>query len=258
MFFQKLALSPERLQSTLSKHEYKPKLKNVQHKVRSIKSLTHGTEAGKCTIKEKDVPFAIKGKEQNDLVSANLSNVQHEHSTAVVTPINNKPNIDISPSSIARNTPTYPEEHEPLPPKRFERSSTQNAVTGPLKLPRLANPFPEPVKVMMSHETLSDQEKADLMLEEVKMEQKFREQQKYEEQQRRAGRDAKGAEYGNRSIVNRRNFSSLANIFPKYAPNQLEQCELILQTLRREYPECELPRKTPFLPGSPEEQQFIE
>lgn len=64
--------------------------------------------------------------------------------------------------------------------RRFPRSNTQNAVTQPLKLPRLANPFPEPVKVMMS-DTVSDKEKADLMLAEMQMEQRFFQQQMHEQ-----------------------------------------------------------------------------
>lgn len=41
-------------------------------------------------------------------------------------------------------------------------------MTLPLKMPKLANPFPDPVKIMSSH-TISDQEKADQMLAESKV-----------------------------------------------------------------------------------------
>lgn len=44
--------------------------------------------------------------------------------------------------------------------RTFDVSTTQKNITLPLKLSKLANPFPEPVKVMPSH-TVSDQDKAD-------------------------------------------------------------------------------------------------
>lgn len=51
--------------------------------------------------------------------------------------------------------------------REFEQSTTYKSLTQPLKIPRLANPFPEPVKVMESH-TLSDREKADIMMAEAR------------------------------------------------------------------------------------------
>ncbi|GJQ75374.1 hypothetical protein Trydic_g23550 [Trypoxylus dichotomus] len=51
--------------------------------------------------------------------------------------------------------------------RKFEESNTFKNITLPLKMPKLASPFPEPVKVMPSH-TVSDQEKAEQMLAESK------------------------------------------------------------------------------------------
>lgn len=50
----------------------------------------------------------------------------------------------------------------------FAASTTYKNVILPLKSSKLANPFPEPVKVMPSH-TVSDQEKADQMQAECKV-----------------------------------------------------------------------------------------
>ncbi|VEN43694.1 unnamed protein product [Callosobruchus maculatus] len=44
--------------------------------------------------------------------------------------------------------------------RAFDASTTQKNVILPLKMSKLSNPFPDPVKVMPSH-TVSDQEKAD-------------------------------------------------------------------------------------------------
>lgn len=44
----------------------------------------------------------------------------------------------------------------------FELSTTYKCITQPLKMSKLASPFPEPVKIMPSH-TVSDQEKAEQM-----------------------------------------------------------------------------------------------
>lgn len=52
--------------------------------------------------------------------------------------------------------------------RRFEVSKTYANVTLPLKMPKLASPFPDPVKIMSSH-TISDQEKAEQMLAEARI-----------------------------------------------------------------------------------------
>ena len=49
--------------------------------------------------------------------------------------------------------------------RRFEQSKTYANITLPIKAQKLANPFPDPVKMMASH-TVSDQEKANQMLAE--------------------------------------------------------------------------------------------
>lgn len=52
--------------------------------------------------------------------------------------------------------------------RRFEASKTHRSVTLPLKIPKLASPFPEPVKIMSSH-TVSDREKAEQMFAESRV-----------------------------------------------------------------------------------------
>ncbi|KAJ8919762.1 hypothetical protein NQ315_006291 [Exocentrus adspersus] len=52
--------------------------------------------------------------------------------------------------------------------RMFTASTTYKNVTLPLKSSKLANPFPEPVKVMPSH-TVSDQEKAEQMQAECRI-----------------------------------------------------------------------------------------
>lgn len=63
-------------------------------------------------------------------------------------------------------------EHSPAPSslkqRRFEVSKTYANATLPLKMPKLASPFPDPVKIMSSH-TTSDQEKAEQMLAEARI-----------------------------------------------------------------------------------------
>lgn len=56
--------------------------------------------------------------------------------------------------------------------QEFVESKTRASVTLPLKVPKLAKPFPDPVKVMYSH-TVSDQEKAEQMLAETKQAKQF-------------------------------------------------------------------------------------
>lgn len=70
-------------------------------------------------------------------------------------------------STLESNLANFPEKTD-LVRGRFSKSSTQNALTMPLKLPRLANPFPERLKSFPS-DTMADDEKAKQMEEEVKM-----------------------------------------------------------------------------------------
>ena len=60
--------------------------------------------------------------------------------------------------------------------RRFEESSTSKSVNQPLRMARMANPFPAPVKVMPSN-TVSDQEKAEQMMADVRMAKSFEQQQ---------------------------------------------------------------------------------
>lgn len=83
---------------------------------------------------------------------------------------------DYYKSEIDVQQGTYPVsdtlDHNPMPlalkQRRFEVSKTYANVTLPLKAPKLASPFPDPVKIMSSH-TVSDQEKAEQMLAESRI-----------------------------------------------------------------------------------------
>lgn len=84
-------------------------------------------------------------------------------------------------------TPYYKCPTEPVPTKELARpkmekrygnfmvSPTYKNVTLPLKLSKLAKPFPDPVSVMTSH-TISDQEKAEQMLAESRFQDFYRKQ----------------------------------------------------------------------------------
>lgn len=190
---------------------------------------------------------------------------------------------------------TIPETDPPR--RRFQRSNTQNAITQPLKLPRLANPFPEPVKHLMS-QTVSDKEKQDLMFAEMQMEQRFMEQQRRETLYRQRAQQyvppapqeqpakpkptpaptpaqmqvyedkqsvqqftpsAKKVSCMDMFNISKRFYSSygMNRAFPE-APATVSEADRILQSLKNYYPEHELPRKPLFQPGSAEEKQFVE
>lgn len=264
------------MQSTLNKKENLTESKNESvHKVPQKGLATQNVE--KCA-KEESPPFSVKGKEQN-LISTSFNTMEmKEPETSKLLPEVKKIEV-LQPAQMAEYytppaTNTVARFPEKNAPKKFLRSSTQNAITMPLKLPRLANPFPEPVKSLMSH-TVSDKEKADLMAAEIKMEQQFRMQQQREamekqqmeqqmqqqlEQQHKKESGVRSGpnSYTNVGYVAKRNFSNVArNIFPKQTLNPVEQCEFILNQLKDLYPASELPRKPIFEPGSAEEKVFV-
>ncbi|XP_022906518.2 uncharacterized protein [Onthophagus taurus] len=91
-----------------------------------------------------------------------------QHLQPALLPEYYKPPVEIN-SSIYQDTTNEQEKQSSIKKARkFEESSTRLNLTRPLKAPKLANPFPEPVKVMPSH-TVCDKEKAELMLAEQKM-----------------------------------------------------------------------------------------
>lgn len=88
-------------------------------------------------------------------------NVEIQHLQPSMLPEFFKPTVNFSDTTYdnnAKKTAQY---------RHFEISKTHKSLTRPLKPPRLANPFPEPVKMMPS-DTVSDREKAEQMLAEAK------------------------------------------------------------------------------------------
>lgn len=214
---------------------------------------------------------------------------------------------------VIATVPAGPQIEAP-PRRRFEKSNTHNALTQPLKLPRLANPFPEPVKTLMSH-TISDKEKQDLMFAEIKMERQFLEQQrreasmkqqelkyqqdleKYQKQSQQSNFSTSQQDYykpnenvtenserdldlykpqqkkpdigsTNKKMSVMDTFNTGKRFYSSFvksryciqtdAPTPVQEAEMILNSLKSFYPEHELPKKSLFTPGSPEEKQFVE
>ncbi|KAK9696122.1 hypothetical protein QE152_g32104 [Popillia japonica] len=103
--------------------------------------------------------------------------------------------------------------------REFDDSVTRMNVTLPLKAPKLAKPFPDPVKTMYSH-TLSDQEKAEHMLAETKMLRTYAENMKNRQKQKQAGESA-GA---GASQQGTRNYSTFHNL-PKLMTDSKGECQ---------------------------------
>ncbi|CAG9761315.1 unnamed protein product [Ceutorhynchus assimilis] len=80
--------------------------------------------------------------------SSKLENFDHSIENRVPTEHNKDQKIELPPPSAGY--------------RQFEASSTYKNLVLPLKVSKLSNPFPSPVKMMRSH-TVSDQEKADQM-----------------------------------------------------------------------------------------------
>lgn len=90
-----------------------------------------------------------KGQESETEIAK--KNIEIRHLQPSMLPEFFTPKIDFNSATFAANQSQY---------RRIEMSTTQKNITKPLKGPRLANPFPEPVKVMPS-DTVSDSEKAE-------------------------------------------------------------------------------------------------
>nr|XP_023015553.1 uncharacterized protein LOC111505040 [Leptinotarsa decemlineata] len=76
------------------------------------------------------------------------------------------PECEVEEAAVHPSLPILSNEEKGY--RSFAVSKTQKNVILPLKSSKLANPFPDPVKVMPSH-TVSDQEKADQMQAEARV-----------------------------------------------------------------------------------------
>lgn len=95
--------------------------------------------------------------------------IANQHLQPAMLPTYYAKSIDINASCAVGAEPNTENDLKSTARQReFEDSKTRMNITLPLRPPRLANPFPDPVKVMESH-TVSDREKADQMLAETKM-----------------------------------------------------------------------------------------
>lgn len=91
-------------------------------------------------------------------------NVELQHLQPSMLPEFFKPNVDFDSATYRGHENTQGSSSQY---RHFEISKTHKSLTRPLKPPRLANPFPDPVKIMPS-DTVSDREKAEQMLAEAK------------------------------------------------------------------------------------------
>ncbi|GLV38226.1 hypothetical protein CBL_12872 [Carabus blaptoides fortunei] len=268
------------------------KPKYVIHPVRRLKSSSHTTFVPRKYANTK--PMAVSYRDRDLQVNEYEMNGFENDLQPAAMP-------EYFTSTLESNLANFPEKSD-LVRGRFAKSSTQSALTVPLKLPRLANPFPERLKSFPS-DTMADDEKAKLMEDEMKMVAQYNLQQSQEaaaydhhqqlehsyqspaalqyheddihqlqppaaaeddvedtlmQSRRPQARPRRAARYfkSSRHIhqpQQQRRFSTVCGL------SDLEQCDVILDRLRAQYPEYRTTLKKPlFVPGSREEREFIE
>lgn len=137
--------------------------------------------------KEQPEPAPIKTNNLRYTVCQERSQVYHKLDTSKtsIPPILSNELQELQPSMQRQvyKCPTEMPQNQAEPTEKIEaektmrlmRSTTYKNVTLPLKMSKLAKPFPDPVKVMPSH-TVSDQDKAEQMLNDSKMQALYRKQ----------------------------------------------------------------------------------